>query len=74
MFDEFLINSVSARSKLDCARRCSSDASCETFTFTRGFPIGTCRLHSQVMTSESPGSSAADSRAYTVKTEKVLFV
>nr|KAG5701881.1 hypothetical protein BaRGS_014946 [Batillaria attramentaria] len=36
MFDESLISSMTARSKLDCARRCSSDPNCKTFTFTKG--------------------------------------
>ncbi|KAK7490008.1 hypothetical protein BaRGS_00018708, partial [Batillaria attramentaria] len=38
MFDECLINSMTARSELDCARRCSSDPNCKTFTFTKGSP------------------------------------
>nr|KAG5711592.1 hypothetical protein BaRGS_016774 [Batillaria attramentaria] len=35
MFDECLISTVTARSELDCARRCSSDPNCKTFTFTK---------------------------------------
>ncbi|KAK7484333.1 hypothetical protein BaRGS_00024458, partial [Batillaria attramentaria] len=72
MFDECLINSMTARSKLDCARRCSSDPNCKTFTFTKGSPTGTCRLHSHVMTLQSPRSAAPGARSYTVKTEEVL--
>ncbi|KAK7490003.1 hypothetical protein BaRGS_00018703, partial [Batillaria attramentaria] len=69
MFDECLINSMTARSKLDCARRCSSDPNCKTFTFTKGSPTGTCRLHPHVMTSQSPWSEAPGARSYTVKKE-----
>ncbi|KAK7503266.1 hypothetical protein BaRGS_00005531 [Batillaria attramentaria] len=70
MFDQCLINSMAVRSKLDCARWCSRDPNCETFTFTKGSRTGTCRLHSHVMTSQSPRSSAPGSVAYTVKTEE----
>nr|KAG5697623.1 hypothetical protein BaRGS_001048 [Batillaria attramentaria] len=69
MFDECLINSMTARSKLDCARRCSSDPNCKTFTFTKGSPTGTCRLHPHVMTSQSPQTAAPGARSYTVKKE-----
>ncbi|KAK7465024.1 hypothetical protein BaRGS_00037809 [Batillaria attramentaria] len=71
IFDECPINSMTARSKLDCARRCSSDPNCKTFTFTEGSPNGTCRLHPHVMTSQSPRSAAPGARSYTVKTEEV---
>nr|KAG5687416.1 hypothetical protein BaRGS_004918 [Batillaria attramentaria] len=63
---------MTARSKLDCARRCSSDPNCKTFTFTEGSPNGTCRLHPHVMTSQSPRSAAPGARSYTVKTEEGL--
>ncbi|KAK7484327.1 hypothetical protein BaRGS_00024452, partial [Batillaria attramentaria] len=71
MFDECLINSMTARSELDCARRCSSDPNCMTFTFTKGSPTGTCRLHPHVMASQSARSAAPGARSYTVKTEEV---
>ncbi|KAK7503264.1 hypothetical protein BaRGS_00005529 [Batillaria attramentaria] len=70
MFDQCLINSMTVRSELDCARWCSRDPNCETFTFTKGSRTGTCRIHSHVMTSQSPRSSAPGSVAYTVKTEE----
>nr|KAG5701922.1 hypothetical protein BaRGS_014987 [Batillaria attramentaria] len=63
---------MTARSELDCAHRCSSDPNCKTFTFTKGSPTGTCRLHPHVMTSQSPRSAAPGARSYTVKTEEGL--
>ncbi|KAK7490000.1 hypothetical protein BaRGS_00018700, partial [Batillaria attramentaria] len=64
-FDECLINSMTARSKLDCARRCSSDPNCKTFTFTKGSPTGTCRLHPHVMTSQVHVSCGVNADGWT---------
>ena len=42
-----------ARSVSDCARQCSNDARCVTFTFVSGSPSGSCRGHSETFTSTS---------------------
>ena len=45
-----------ARSVSDCARQCSNDARCVTFTFVSGSPSGSCRGHSAIFNSTSDHS------------------
>ena len=42
-----------ARSVSDCARQCSRDTRCMTFTYVTGSPSGSCRGHSDTFTSTS---------------------
>ena len=48
-----------ARSVSDCARQCSSDARCVTFTYVTGSPSGSCRGHSATFNATSDHSVSA---------------
>ncbi|KAK7500895.1 hypothetical protein BaRGS_00007775 [Batillaria attramentaria] len=70
MYDDHLLSSLAVTSKLGCSRQCSNTEDCVSFTFTEGSPSGTCRLHSQVMTSRCPNrSEAPGSTTYTMGQE-----
>ncbi|KAK7497324.1 hypothetical protein BaRGS_00011368 [Batillaria attramentaria] len=69
MYDDHLLFSLAVSSKRECALRCSDTEDCATFTFAKGSPSGTCRLHSEVMMSQCPFSLAPGTATYRKRQE-----
>ncbi|KAK7485089.1 hypothetical protein BaRGS_00023629 [Batillaria attramentaria] len=68
-YDDHLLWSLAVSSRGECAVRCMGTEDCDTFTFTKGSPSGTCRLHFEVMPTLCPRSIATGSATYTMRQE-----